>query len=534
MFHFTKFTLQDMSDIGDALQQLEFKAKNVDELANMITQYFFNHFIDMQTGEKSCVLVRFFMTYPYNSLEKELRQLADKMLYGQPAPQEMKCLVLSATTGIQPEWNSIIDSKGHRVLPLPSEEMLKKNLMVNQFIYQFGMDISHVLHPDPKVALELEGRIFNVYHVPDALKSPYIPAQNDFVVPFGIKSALGFGGMLPTGNLFALIIFSKTKIPRETAELFKNIALSVRMAILPFVSEKIFVIDKNEITEEERLRSLIATQASLLEVYKKTASEQTSRMENASFNVARFIGKFTKKAWLYASLIALSVFFLFIHQQTHNEFTLHLAASPLEILLGALLIEKILERKARAEKAKKLMYFKSYLFRSRLRNIFLANFQALKFPVITITKIKNASLEELKQMRNDADHIEYVSLEAMETIIVEYVPAYHTFYNYMEWTIIHDIDLSFENMIYVLHFIEEVKTFKHNNPDTPFVYEAQKQRSLMKKVKKVLAEGLFKFLDYLIELREKHPVLFYELLADYEELPQTPRIMYEQRNGGGI
>jgi hypothetical protein len=52
----------------------------------------------------------------------------------------------------------------------------------------------------------------------------------------------------------------------------------------------------------------------------------------------------------------------------------------------------------------------------------------------------------------------------------------------------------------------------------------------MKKVKKVLAEGLFKFLDYLIELKDKHPVLFYELLADYEELPQTHKIMYERRN----
>ncbi len=83
----------------------------------------------------------------------------------------------------------------------------------------------------------------------------------------------------------------------------------------------------------------------------------------------------------------------------------------------------------------------------------------------------------------------------METIITEYVPAYHAFYSFMEWTIIYDINFGFENMIYILHFIEEVKLFKHNHPDTPFVYEAQKKRPVMKKVKKVLAEGLFKFLD---------------------------------------
>ncbi|MCF6148742.1 MAG: hypothetical protein E3K37_08795 [Candidatus Kuenenia sp.] len=530
MFDLTKFSLQDMSEIGDALQQLELKAKNIDQLSSMMVQYFFENLIDKRTGEKSCILVRFFMTYPYLSLDAELRQLVDTMSHGQPVPQEMKCLVLLATAGVKPEWNSTAHSKGHRVLPLQSEDMLKKNIMVHQFIDQMGMGISNVLNPDPKLASELEGRIFNVYHVPDALGSPYIPAQEEFVVPYGIKSAMGFGGMLPTGNLFALLIFSKTKIPRNTAALFRSIALNVRMAVLPFVSEKIFVIDKEEITEEERLRSLIATQTSLLELYKKTTAEHVRQLECVWCNVVKLIRKITKKAWLYASLISLSVFFLFIHQQTHNEFSLHLAAIPLEILLGALLIEKILERSKKEEQSKRLMYFRSYLFRSRLRNIFLSNLEALKFPVITISKIKNASLEELKQMRKDIGHMEYKSLESMETVIMEYVPAYHAFYNFMEWTIIHDIDLGFENMIYILHFIEEVKLFKHNNPDIPFIAEAQKQRALMKKVKKVLAEGMFKFMDFLIELKEKQPVLFYELLADYEELPKFNQLMHERRN----
>ncbi len=258
----------------------------------------------------------------------------------------------------------------------------------------------------------------------------------------------------------------------------------------------------------------------------KATTENTKRSESVSFNIANVIGKFTKKVWLYVCLLFVSVFFLFVHWLTHNEFTLHLAAIPIEILFGALLIEKILERKRKTEQSKRLMHFRCYLFRSRLRNIFLANLNALKFPIISISKIKNASLEELKQMRKDANHIEYASLDAMETIITEYVPAYHAFYSFMEWTIIHDIDSGFENMIYILHFIEEVKQFKHNNPDAPYVYAAQKRRSLMKKVKKVLAEGLFNFLEFLIELKKKEPALFYELLADYEEHPQGVQNIY--------
>jgi len=72
MFHLTNFSIQDMSEIGDALQQLELKARNIDELSDMMVQYFFDNLVDTQTGEKSSVLARFFMTYPYSSLDTEL------------------------------------------------------------------------------------------------------------------------------------------------------------------------------------------------------------------------------------------------------------------------------------------------------------------------------------------------------------------------------------------------------------------------------------------------------------------------------
>jgi hypothetical protein len=45
---------------------------------------------------------------------------------------------------------------------------------------------------------------------------------------------LGFGGMLPSGNLFVVILFSKVYIPRETADMFRPLSLSVRLAVLPF------------------------------------------------------------------------------------------------------------------------------------------------------------------------------------------------------------------------------------------------------------------------------------------------------------
>jgi hypothetical protein len=87
--------------------------------------------------------------------------------------------------------------------------------------------------------MEIEQKAYNVFYVKDALGSPFVPAQ-DFVVAYGIKSVLGFGGMLPDGNLFAIIIFSKIHITKETADMFKTLSLNVKMAILPYVNAAVF------------------------------------------------------------------------------------------------------------------------------------------------------------------------------------------------------------------------------------------------------------------------------------------------------
>ena len=76
--------------------------------------------------------------------------------------------------------------------------------------------------------------------MPEAVGSPYIPAQDDFVIPNGIKSVLGFGGVLSSGELFVVIMFSKTSIPSQTAEIFNKLAPGVKQAVEPFVGHKIF------------------------------------------------------------------------------------------------------------------------------------------------------------------------------------------------------------------------------------------------------------------------------------------------------
>lgn len=112
--------------------------------------------------------------------------------------------------------------------------------MISQLIVQFGLQMNDVVKPVPALMLELEQQAFNVFYVQEATGSPFVPAQETFVVPHRIKSVLGFGGLLPDGNLFAVIMFSKVHVPREKADMFKTLSLSAKLAVLPFTEGAVF------------------------------------------------------------------------------------------------------------------------------------------------------------------------------------------------------------------------------------------------------------------------------------------------------
>jgi hypothetical protein len=96
------------------------------------------------------------------------------------------------------------------------------------------VDFTSKIQPKSDLLVEQTEHTLDIFHVAEAKGSPYVPAQEEFVIPFGIESVLGFGGVLPSTELFTIILFSKQKISRETAELFKPLAESVKLALLPF------------------------------------------------------------------------------------------------------------------------------------------------------------------------------------------------------------------------------------------------------------------------------------------------------------
>jgi len=237
----TNFTTTDMMRARVQLREIrDLRSASMEEAAQHVVDYFYEQLGTTHNGSPACGLIRIFKTHPYGELDDELRSYADALMPDQQIARSTKCLTLLASRGEKREWNSRHDSTGHKSIPLISEEMVTKAPMIARLFTQLGISIRAVLSPDKSFILEAQEKTYNVFHIAEALGSPYIPAQEEFVIPYGIKSVLGFGGVLPSGDLFATIIFSKVPISMEAAQLFAPLALNVKICLLPFNSGVVF------------------------------------------------------------------------------------------------------------------------------------------------------------------------------------------------------------------------------------------------------------------------------------------------------
>jgi hypothetical protein len=239
MFNITRFTLADMAKCGAHLREMNCDAGSMEEAATGIVRYLYENL--MGPDGRACVMARLYKTHPFGDLPEELRDFGRQMMPGVALIPTTKCLTLLGTVGDEPEWNDRRASRRHRSIPLASTEVVEQIPMMAQMMRQFGIEISSLLEASPEIVRELDRKSYNVFYVPEThITGKYIPAQAEFVIPYGIKSALGFGGVLPSGNLFAVIMFTRVAIPMQTARMFRTIALNVKMNMLRFMGGKIF------------------------------------------------------------------------------------------------------------------------------------------------------------------------------------------------------------------------------------------------------------------------------------------------------
>ena len=231
-------TSAQASEMGSEFAGLGAGAQTMERAANSIVRHLYDSLVD-ETGARSLALARFYKTHPYSELDSDLQEFARGILGGPPESENVNCLTMLATIGENPDWTDRLKSQGHRAIPFANSEMVASIPMISRLLSQFGMDVQHALR-DRSQNKELADMRYGVFHVREAQGSQYIPAQDEFIVRYGVKSVVAFGGVLSSGDLFVIIMFSKTPISDDVARSFETLGPKLKEAIEPFSGGRIF------------------------------------------------------------------------------------------------------------------------------------------------------------------------------------------------------------------------------------------------------------------------------------------------------
>ncbi|GAA2408342.1 hypothetical protein GCM10010420_40790 [Streptomyces glaucosporus] len=226
-FDLSAFSLSEMVRCGAELRRAPSGATSLATAAEAVTDFLYRGMADAE-GRRACPLVRLFVTRRWSALPPDDRAAARTRTSAGAPPPSARCLTLVASRGSYPRWADPATGAERFAVPVPSEDAARQVPLLSRLVDRIGTvsaDQADGVPPPPAR--------FEVLLVGDGRHTRELWGE-EFAEEYGIRSALAFGGPLPDGELFAVVLFSRVPLPAQTAELFRTVAVSVRTALLPF------------------------------------------------------------------------------------------------------------------------------------------------------------------------------------------------------------------------------------------------------------------------------------------------------------
>jgi hypothetical protein len=205
----------------------------------------------------------------------------------------------------------------------------------------------------------------------------------------------------------------------------------------------------------------------------------------------------------------------FVFKPDFQGFGHHFAAVFLELALVVLVVEVLLRKHEQLHEARtrqnQLRLIKSAMFRTKLQDLYVADFQALKDPVISLKSIQDAKLPELKKWKvalAERTKDEWSSLcdpKAMERVVEEYIKAEPVWKEFERFALMCNLDYVFHDMITIQHLIADVKacrTVDSEGPEDQKGLASQCYQQHKERIIDVWSKGIRKFIDYAADLQE--------------------------------
>ena len=269
-FDLSGFSVTDMVVASGELRAATTGAATMEEGSAAIVDWLRGAFTDPATGRPAFALARMFHTVTWDRLTPDLHTyIATRDPAAAANDDGLPYLTLLATSGDHPHWADRRNSRDHQAIPLSAADVVRRAPLALALLDRLlglqpapeppgspgprppGSNGSGPADQSPASSARLRDR-FDVFHVPEALGSPYVPTP-EFVRDYQIRSAIALGAVLDSGgpdhpdlpgvrntSLYTALLYSRVRIPAETAAHFRTLAAAIRLALTPLLGAPLF------------------------------------------------------------------------------------------------------------------------------------------------------------------------------------------------------------------------------------------------------------------------------------------------------
>jgi anti-sigma regulatory factor (Ser/Thr protein kinase) len=231
-------------------------------------------------GSSDIVLAQVFQTAAWDALPPDVQQqVISQSPAGTSAPE--RCLVLLGTDGDLPVWTDRRTPGDAAAIALTRREALTTPPLIPALAGTLGVTVDAFLPDSEPELLDDLSQSVEAFFVPEVTPGRHGPGDG-FVADHGVCSLIGFGAILPDGNAFTVMMYTKKPVSSHVAGMFRTVAVAAKLALLEALEKPLFNGQQDRPADALAVASArMAALQQMLEVHQKTVVAQTERLEAA-------------------------------------------------------------------------------------------------------------------------------------------------------------------------------------------------------------------------------------------------------------
>lgn len=241
-----ELTLAKVFELSQFIKERCIGSSTLEETAQELMKIFYQTFIT-DSSNSAIVLARFFKSCSYCDLPDDIQGYIKQKEGRTIIPPQDKYLTLMGTWGDLEEWRQREKSVNYKAFSLNDTDVLYKFPMLSAVFSQIGFKIPTETEPDKSIIVDKQDIDYGLFYIEGAKDNKLVPKQTEFVVPFEVKSTVGFGGHYVSTDVYAIIIFFRENVSLRIAKLFLSLNPAIKLLTLHHdITENTFQIDSSK------------------------------------------------------------------------------------------------------------------------------------------------------------------------------------------------------------------------------------------------------------------------------------------------